>query len=186
MQTVTDKLEGLRISGPDLSRLTGLTTYQLKALARQGHFALPANGVYELEPTLAGLFRHYREAGEGRARGSYQEAKTREAEKRGDLMDLELKHKSGDLITSETALDLIRASFQPVREAFTSLPISMAARVNPSDPVFAREALAQWVDDALRVCHEKALDRNGAPLPRKRGRPRGPLVPRADLKHADP
>ena len=61
-ETITPKtaLKGC-ISASDLCSLTGLTDRRHRQLASSGYFPAPDRGRYELNATLAGLFRHFRE-----------------------------------------------------------------------------------------------------------------------------
>jgi len=161
---------GKTIDAEQLCTLTGLTDRHHRGLARAGWFPSPVRGQYQLTSTLQGLFKYYRTASLVKARSEYETARTREASLRADLMELERSHKSGDLIPSDQVVAIVRAAFQPVREALISLPVAMAARTNPSDPMFAREALSQWTDDALRTCREQAVNGNGSAHGNRRGR----------------
>jgi phage terminase Nu1 subunit (DNA packaging protein) len=158
------------VNGSELSALTGLTDMHHRRLAKEGWFAAPVSGKYQLAATIRGLIRYYREGFRAKARSELDVERARESRVRADIMELDRSHKSGLLIASDTALSLVRSSFQPVRDALLSLPAAMSARVNPADPPFAREALTQWVDDTLRLCREHTNGKNGHAVPAKKGR----------------
>lgn len=56
-----------QVAAAALEALTGLTDRRHRQLAKAGYFPPPVRGVYELAPTLRGLFRYYREAAHGGA-----------------------------------------------------------------------------------------------------------------------
>lgn len=82
------------------------------------------------------------------------------------LLELERKQKEGDLIEMDAATDLITRAFLPVRQRLLSLPTEMAARCNPTDPVFAQQALDAWTDRAMKQI--QAGISNGKPVKPKR------------------
>lgn len=53
--------EASTISAEKLCALTGLTDRRHRQLAREGYFPSPSKGLYQLTPTIAGIFRYYRE-----------------------------------------------------------------------------------------------------------------------------
>jgi len=86
-----------------------------------------------------------------------REQKIRETKVRADLLGLQHRQQTGDLITVEQAREMVASTFAPVRQALLSLPTSMAARCNPSDPVMARMALEEWIDGFMRTVREKII-----------------------------
>lgn len=53
--------ESNTIAGPQMAKLSGLTERRLRELASEGCFPKPAEGQYQLVPTIQGLLRYYRE-----------------------------------------------------------------------------------------------------------------------------
>ena len=49
------------ITAENLCALTGLTDRRHRQLAGEGYFPPPVKGIYQLGPTIQGLFRHFRE-----------------------------------------------------------------------------------------------------------------------------
>jgi hypothetical protein len=86
--------------------------------------------------------------------GDLREEKIRETRARADLLEIERRQLEKDLVTSEQVQDTIRSALGPVRQRFLSLPVEMAARCNPSDPVLAKTALEQWRDESMRLVME--------------------------------
>jgi hypothetical protein len=56
---MADKLQ--TISAAQLCAFTGYTDKRHRQLANQGYFPPPENGKYQTGPTIAGLFKHFRE-----------------------------------------------------------------------------------------------------------------------------
>ena len=77
----------------------------------------------------------------------------RETRGRADLIQIEKAKLQNLLYESDEVDALIAAAFVPNRQMWTALP-TLAPRVNPSDPSFARAALEQYRDEALRYCRE--------------------------------
>ena len=46
---------------------------------------------------------------------------------------------------------ILTESFLPIRQRFLALPSEMCNRCNPTDPQFARAALQEWADEAMRL-----------------------------------
>ena len=100
-----------------------------------------------------------------------REEKLRETRVRTDLLGLQHKQQTGEVINVEQAKAMIASTFGPLRQALLALPSTMAARCNPADPVMAREALGEWVDGVLKTVRAKV---EPAAQARKRGAPRKP------------
>jgi len=64
------------IEGDKLCHLTGLTDRRHRQLAKEGYFAPPIRGKYQLVRTLQGLFRYYRES-QTRRNGTLDEERQR-------------------------------------------------------------------------------------------------------------
>lgn len=87
--------------------------------------------------------------------GDLDAEKTRETRARADLLEMERKQKQGELVPMSEVDRLYTDALLPVRQRFLALPAEAATRCNPTDPTCAREALQQWVDDALPMIREK-------------------------------
>lgn len=55
------------ITAEKLCALTGLSDRRHRQLAREGYFPPPIDSVYQLGPTITGMFRYYREIGQRRS-----------------------------------------------------------------------------------------------------------------------
>lgn len=55
------------ITAEKLCALTGLSDRRHRQLAKEGYFPPPVDSVYQLAPTITGMFRHYRELGQRRS-----------------------------------------------------------------------------------------------------------------------
>jgi hypothetical protein len=141
------------ITAEKLCALTGLTDRRHRQLAKDGYFPPPVKGQYQVGPTLAGMFRYYRETRE--ARDALRDEKVRETRARADLFEIEKRVKEKELVPLDEAKSVLTATLSHVRSRFVALPAEMAARTNPTDPAFARKALEQWRDEALKICREK-------------------------------
>ena len=87
--------------------------------------------------------------------GELDAEKTRETRARADLLEMERKEKQGELVSMSEVERLYTEALLPVRQRFLALPAEAATRCNPTDPQCAREALQQWVDDALPMIRER-------------------------------
>jgi len=131
--------------------------------------------------------------------GGLKSEKIRETRLRADHLELQMAAMSEDLIPVEKAKALLTDALLPIRQRLLSLPEAMAARCNPVDPVFARTALDEWMQDSFRMFYEDAKGEQGAAptevregevAPRSSGEPPGekpPAKPRrkAPVKRAD-
>jgi len=64
------------------------------------------------------------------------------------------RREDGETVSMAEARAMVAKLFQPMREQLLELPNAWCARVNPSDPALAREALGQWVDQCLAAARE--------------------------------
>lgn len=77
------------------------------------------------------------------------DAKQKELDYRDRLVDHE--EKIGKLAPVEEVLKMIRDVMIPIRQAWLSLPATMANRVNPVDPKHAQTALDEWAENNMRL-----------------------------------
>lgn len=63
--------------------------------------------------------------------------------------------KAGELISFDEVQKHYAECLLPIRQRLLALPSEAAARCNPSDPEFARRALLEWSDEALRMIREQ-------------------------------
>jgi hypothetical protein len=75
--------------------------------------------------------------------------RTRKLKAEADLLELEHKEKTRELVSLSEARELVERMCLAFREAVTQLPAGWCARVNPQDPALARVALEQWRDETL-------------------------------------
>lgn len=78
-----------KIEAEKLCLLTGLTDRRHRQLAEQGWFPAPRDSEYLLVPTLQGMFRYYREAGQ-REKKNLVELKAGKLERENKKLDLEI------------------------------------------------------------------------------------------------
>ena len=74
-----------------------------------------------------------------------------------DREEMEVAKMRREVLPLAEVVEVIRGTFQPIRDALVSLPHSLAARCNPSDPQMAMEALGGAVDNVLRALREDTL-----------------------------
>jgi hypothetical protein len=122
--------------------------------------------------------------------GDLQAEKAREVRLRSDHLELQIAAQNEDLVSMDRAKEMVTSMFLPVRQRLLSLPEAMAARVNPTDPVFARMALEEWVETSFQLLYEGEPD--SAPVPsgpgkvtRKPSRNRKAPKPPADDREAE-
>lgn len=84
--------------------------------------------------------------------GDFKLERTRSERAKANLMELEELELRKELVKMDEAEGYVRKRLMPVREAWMSMPIVLAARCNPSDPELARLALQDWCDEKMRLC----------------------------------
>lgn len=86
--------------------------------------------------------------------GDKEVALTRQALAVAEKMERENAEGLRELIPRKEASDFIRKTFGTVREMVVGMPVTLAARVNPTDPTHARGHLDEWVGLFLKHCRE--------------------------------
>ena len=84
--------------------------------------------------------------------GDLKLERTRSERAKANLLELEEMEQRCQLIKMSEAEAMVRERLLPVREAWLSMPLVLAARCNPGDPELARAALTDWVEDKMRMC----------------------------------
>ena len=92
------------IAAVKLCSLTGLTDRRHRQIADQGFFPPPTRGLYQLTPTIAGMFRYYREAYQ-RASKTLAEDKQIKTKREIELLDLKIEQQNRRL----APIDMVEA-----------------------------------------------------------------------------
>lgn len=87
--------------------------------------------------------------------GELEREKILETQQRRMLLEMEVKERGAELVKMSEVEKVLTDTLLPVRQRLLALPAEAAARCNPSDPQFAREALQRWVDDSLPAIRDK-------------------------------
>lgn len=82
-------------------------------------------------------------------------AKVDETRARAALLEMEKRQLDGELVKLDEVQRLISRVLLPIRQRLNALPAECASQVNPTDPVFARQALQRWVDESLPMIRAK-------------------------------
>jgi hypothetical protein len=127
-----------------LSALSGLTDRRHRQLAKSGFFPPPANGQYELNATIRGLFRYYRESSQKQDELRVQQ--TRKEKALAIRIETENKVRAGRLIEPEIMREEIARAFSLVRQAILSGQAEVPPRANPQDHATALAAWKTWAD----------------------------------------
>lgn len=85
------------IDADKLCALTGLTDRRHRQIADQGFFPPPTKGKYQLTPTIAGMFKYYREAYQ-RATQSLVEDKQVKLKREIELLELKIAEQQKKLV----------------------------------------------------------------------------------------
>lgn len=81
--------------------------------------------------------------------------RTLETREKRIALERENAEKAGELVSMEEVTRLYTEAMLPWRQRLLALPGECAARCNPSDAQFAREALQRWVDESLPLIREQ-------------------------------
>lgn len=84
--------------------------------------------------------------------GDKEAALTRQALALADKMERDNAEAERSLIPRAEAAAFITRTFAVARELVASMPVIMAARVNPEKPDHARAHLEDWVDTWIKQC----------------------------------
>lgn len=80
-----------------LCALTGLTDRRHRQIAAEGYFPHPTNGEYQAGPTIAGMFRYYREAYQKTSRTLAEDKRTK-LQREIELLDLKIAEQNSELV----------------------------------------------------------------------------------------
>ncbi len=76
---------------------------------------------------------------------------TRESKARAELLEMERKEKSGELVSLTEVAALVNPILLAVRQRLNAMPSELANLVNPTDPVHAQQQAIAWVERALPI-----------------------------------
>ena len=136
----------------ELARACGLSVEGVRARIRALNFDLGRSKRYTLEEVCK--VAAYR--GDGRASDISAE-RLRKTKNEADLLAAKVAEMEGRLIPVGEVEILINEYGTPIREAWLTLPKTMATRCNPTDPEIAEKALSEWVAGALRLVDSQFL-----------------------------
>jgi hypothetical protein len=72
-----------------------------------------------------------------------------------------LRVQSGELAVFAEVQQVFVSFLQDIRRLAEAMPSSLAMRVNPTDPVFAKAALDDWLDSFFRTLHNAPIKGDG-------------------------
>lgn len=119
--------EPATITAEKLCALTGLTDRRHRQLAGEGYFPPPIKGVYQLTPTISGMFRYYREANQ-RITRSLAEDKSLKTKREIELLELKIAQQQKRLAPIERVQAVWDSSCAGIRQAIIAANISEQAR----------------------------------------------------------
>lgn len=85
---------------------------------------------------------------------SYATLKKKELKVELKLKELELKQREGELVKLEDAKNICVDIVSPISRRIKDMPASLAIKVNPTDPSFAKSELRIWSDEILKRIQE--------------------------------
>lgn len=86
--------------------------------------------------------------------GNIHEARLKKLREETALLALERQKTEGDLVPMAEVKEMLSGWLAPIRSQFLSLPAAMASRCNPGDPEIARQALEDWMENAMKLCRD--------------------------------
>jgi hypothetical protein len=72
-----------------------------------------------------------------------------------------LRVQSGELAVFAEVQQVFVSFLRDIRQLTEAMPSSLAMRVNPTDPVFAKAALDEWLDSFFRTLHTAPIKGDG-------------------------
>lgn len=87
--------------------------------------------------------------------GDLDYERTLETRERRKALEKENAERDGRTVVMEEVQALYTDALLPIRQRLLAMPSECAARANPTDPQFAREALQSWIDRTLPLIREK-------------------------------
>jgi hypothetical protein len=94
---------------------------------------------------------------EGEKEESQEEIEKRYLKAKADNEELKFLEDSKQLVRLSTAIEMLCEPIEIIRHELQVMPATQSALVNPSDPVFAREALEEWRRQAMKSMDDKLL-----------------------------
>lgn len=89
--------------------------------------------------------------------GDEERARARDLEASARLKEQKHDRLSGRLVEWDEAEVRITRILQPIRTAIVNARATLPARVNPSDPHLAREAIESWESSVLALLRDEAV-----------------------------
>ena len=89
--------------------------------------------------------------------GDEEKAKIRDLQASANLKEQKHARLSGELVEWSEVERRVANLLGPIRNVITSARATLPAKCNPGDPHLAREAVEQWEESALALCHEAAI-----------------------------
>jgi|ERR1035441_7939367 hypothetical protein len=125
-----------------LCSLTGLTDRRHRQLAKQGFFPPPVAGDYQLNATIGGLFKYFRE--EGQNKDQLRLAQTRKEKALATKLERQNRLAMREICEWEDVLKILNQYFiNPMVQALDAAP---------------RDLDQQWVDRTLKPLLRQKLD----------------------------
>ena len=143
-----------KLTSSDLADLSGLTRRRIQQLMSEGELPRSVNGKLDARVALQALFKYFlRRVGDAKARLIAARA-DREMEE-AKLAEIKRQRLEGELVPMQEAAELYAKVITPLRGRLLALPPELSAKVNPTEPALAHDALTEWTSATLRYCREK-------------------------------
>lgn len=139
------------ITADKLRELTGLTDQRHRQLAKEGWFPPPIESAYQLEATVSGLFRYYREANR-RTKEKSADLKDEKTKKENHLLNLKIAREEGRSIPRE-AVDtaVLDLAVRQRSELYRILVNELPSQIVGQDIATVRQALQAAADNVCAL-----------------------------------
>lgn len=108
-----------------------------------------------LDKLLPWLMSRMQRITDGSREESLDDIEKRLQKAKADNEELKFLEDSKQLIRLDQAIEMLCEPVEIIRQELQVMPATQAALVNPSDPVFAREALEEWRRQAMKSMDDR-------------------------------
>jgi len=86
--------------------------------------------------------------------GELELERIRKTREEADKLELDNAERRKDLITAEDAKEIFGRPLEPIARSLKDMPSRLANRVNPGDPILAREELEEYAREVCQMVQE--------------------------------
>lgn len=115
----------------------------------------PGQARIYLDKLLPWIMTRMTRSESGEADETKDEIEKRLAKAKADNEELKFLEDSKQLVRLSTAIQMICEPIDIIRQEMQIMPATQAPLCNPSDPIFAREALEEWRRQAMKSMNDK-------------------------------